>query len=101
MEPPQASTPPEKQLKNHWAITRTLVPPFIISFACLAASGLNYLFFHAMAEIFSIVVGFTALVVATTAARFARYHFIVFVSIAITWCCRPSTPTMRSAPRPA
>jgi len=74
--------------QQHWAsaLSRALLPPLIFSLLCWQAAGVNYLFFHALAEIFSIVVAFTAMVVATTSAKFAKNHFVVFVSVAIGWC---------------
>lgn len=76
----------DQKIKLLSVLTRTLGQPVIFSLVCLVAASINYLFFHALAEIFSIVVAFTAMVVATTASRFARNHFVVFVSIAIGWC---------------
>ena len=72
----------------HWAgaLSRALLPPLIFSSLCWLAAEINYLFFHALAEISSIVVAFTAMVVATTSAKFAKNHFVVFVSVAIGWC---------------
>jgi PAS domain S-box-containing protein/putative nucleotidyltransferase with HDIG domain len=72
----------------HWAsaLSRVLLPPLIFSLLCWLAAEINYLFFHALAEIFSIVVAFTAMMVATTSAKFAKNHFVVFVSVAIGWC---------------
>ncbi len=67
-------------------VARSLVPPLLFSLACVLAARLNYLLFHSLAEVFSIVVAFTAMVVATTSARYARNDLVVFVSIAIGWC---------------
>ena len=39
-----------------------------------------------MAELFSIIIAATALVVATTSRRFTNHHFAVFVAIGIGWC---------------
>ena len=47
---------------------------------------MHYLLFHALAELLSIVVALAAMVVASTSLRFARHHFVVFVSLAIGWC---------------
>ena len=86
MEPEHRQPSLDKQTQVHWAMVRSLLPPLIFSLACLAAAQVNYLLFHSLAEIFSIVIGFTAMVITTTAARFTRNHFIVFISIAIGWC---------------
>ena len=67
-------------------VARSLVPPLLFSLACALAASLNYLLFHSLAEVFSIVVAFTAMLVATTSARYARNDLVVFVSIAIGWC---------------
>lgn len=77
----------DKQGFAEWTrdLPRALLAPTLFSIACGFAASFNYLFFHSLAEIFSIVVAFTAMVVATTSARFSRNHFIVFVSIAIGW----------------
>ena len=68
------------------ALALTLLPPALFSLACWLATEVSYLFFHALAEIFSIVIAFTSMVVATTSARYARNHFVVFVSVAVGWC---------------
>jgi PAS domain S-box-containing protein len=71
---------------NLGVLALTLLPPVLFSLACWMATEVSYLFFHALAEIFSIVIAFTSMVVATTSAKYARNHFVVFVSVAVGWC---------------
>ncbi len=88
MNPPPFPDPVNTPTQQHWAgaLSQGFLPPLIFSLLCLLAAEINYLFFHALAEISSIVVAFTAMVVATTSAKFAKNHFVVFVSVAIGWC---------------
>ena len=60
--------------------------PTLLAALIWFAADYGYLLAHTLAETFSIVVAVTALAVATTAARFTRNHFVVFVSVAIGWC---------------
>lgn len=46
----------------------------------------NYLLFHVLAELFSIVIAMVALVVSATSVRFTRNHFVVYIATAIGWC---------------
>ncbi len=46
----------------------------------------NYLLFHTLAELFSIVIALVAMVVSATSARFTRNHFVVYIAVAIGWC---------------
>jgi PAS domain S-box-containing protein len=68
------------------ALPNLLVPPALVSFLCLAAGQVHYLLFHTLAEVFSVVIALTALVVATTSHRFTRNHYAVHVAVAIGWC---------------
>lgn len=70
--------------RRFWALT--LVPPTLLSAAVWVAAEIGYLLAHTIAEVFSIVVAMTAMVVATTSRHFTRNHFAVFVSVAIGWC---------------
>ncbi len=63
-----------------------LVTPLIVTGICVAASRVNYLLFHTLAELFSIIIALTALVVASTSRDFTRNHFTVYVAVAIGWC---------------
>lgn len=67
-------------------VARVFVPPILISVISVAAGQLNYLLFHTLAEVFSIVIAFTALVVATTSRRFSHNHFTVYLAVVIGWC---------------
>lgn len=49
-------------------------------------SDVSYLLAHTLAELMSIVIGITALVVASTSRQFTRNHFVVFVAVAMGWC---------------
>lgn len=68
------------------AVFTAIWPPVILALLCWWAAGVHYLLFHALAELLSIVVALAAMVVASTSLRFARHHFVVFVSLAIGWC---------------
>lgn len=68
------------------ALLRALWPPALLSLICGLGAQVNYLVFHTLAELFSVVVAFSALVVASTAMRYTRHHFVVLVSVAIGWC---------------
>ncbi|ARH01608.1 PAS domain S-box protein [Tatlockia micdadei] len=46
----------------------------------------NYLVFHILVELFSIIIVITALTVATTTSQFTKNHFIIFIAIASGWC---------------
>lgn len=50
------------------------------------ASQQGYLLGHMLAELFSAVVAWTALAVATTSVQFTRNHFVVFIAVGIGWC---------------
>ncbi|MDD2547373.1 MAG: MASE3 domain-containing protein [Burkholderiaceae bacterium] len=60
--------------------------PLVLASLCGLGALVNYLLFHTLAELFSIVIGLVALVVATTSLRFTRNHFVVFIAVAIGWC---------------
>jgi PAS domain S-box-containing protein/putative nucleotidyltransferase with HDIG domain len=62
------------------------MPPALISAVCLAGLAYNYLLFHVLAELGSIIVGIMALVVATAARRFTRNHFALYICIGLGWC---------------
>ena len=64
----------------------SLPPPVLMSVISWVGAGGNYLLFHTLAELFSIVIAMVALVVATTSQRFTRNHFVVYIAVAIGWC---------------
>lgn len=68
------------------ALLRTLLPPTLLSLLCIAGASVSYLLFHTLAEVFSIVIAMTALVVATTSHAFTRNLFVVFIAVTIGWC---------------
>lgn len=67
-------------------LVELFLPPALISAACLAGLAYNYLLFHVLAELGSIIVGIMALVVATAARRFTRNHFALYICIGLGWC---------------
>lgn len=73
-------------LPSRRALPKLLVPPALVSFLCLAAGQVHYLLSHTLAEVFSVVIALTALVVVTTSNRFTRNHYAVHVAVAIGWC---------------
>lgn len=62
------------------------VTPTLILGLGVLVSGANYLLFHTLVELFSIVIALTALAVASTSRRFTHNHFTVFIAVAIGWC---------------
>ena len=58
-----------------------VLPPAALSAICAIGVGVGYLLFHALAELFSIVIALTALVVATTSRQFTKNHFVVFIAV--------------------
>ncbi|PHM19574.1 MAG: PAS domain S-box protein [Curvibacter sp. PD_MW3] len=76
----------EGRIPSFPAILRLLAPAVLIAGISVAAGQVHYLLFHALAEVFSIVIALTALVVASTSRRFTRNHFTVYVAVAIGWC---------------
>ena len=64
----------------------SLLIPFTFSVIAYASASINYLVFHVTAELFSIVIASTALIVALTSKRFTQNHFVVFLAVAIGWC---------------
>ena len=62
-----------------------LTTPTVILGGGLLASGSNTLLFHALVELFTIVVALTSLAVASMSRRFTHNHFAVFIAVAIGW----------------
>lgn len=77
---------PEVRIPPLKTVLRLLVTPVVVSGICVAASRVNYLLFHTLVELFSVVIALTALVVASTSRHFTRNHFTVYVALAIGWC---------------
>ncbi|HEX5371976.1 MAG TPA: MASE3 domain-containing protein [Aquabacterium sp.] len=70
-----------------WSLAwRALGPPTLLAALVWWAADIGYLFSHTLAELLSMVVAGTALVVASTSVHFTRNHFVVLVSVAIGWC---------------
>lgn len=61
------------------------LPPLLVIVVSLVGLNVNYLVFHALAELFSITIAFAALVIATTSHRFQKDDFLTYVAIAIGW----------------
>lgn len=66
-----------------WALK--IVPPTLLSVAVWIAADVGYLLGHMAAEVFSVIIAMTAMVVSTTSRHFTRNHFAVFVAVAIGW----------------
>lgn len=67
-------------------IAPVVLTPTLLAALCLLGMSVNFLLFHTLAELFSIVIALTALVVATTSRHFTKNHFLVFIAVAIGWC---------------
>jgi PAS domain S-box-containing protein len=67
-------------------VLAALATPTVILGVGILASGSNYLLFHTLVELFTIVIALTALAVASTSRWFTRNHFTVFVAVAVGWC---------------
>ncbi|WP_119966662.1 MASE3 domain-containing protein [Simplicispira lacusdiani] len=67
-------------------VLASLVPPSVMSAICWWSAQFNYLLFHTLAELFSIVIAMVALVVSTTTTQFTRNHFVVYIAVAFGWC---------------
>lgn len=80
--PPAASQATEAQ--SAW--TLTWLAPVLLSAASLIFLVIGYLAFHTVAELISIVIAFTAMIVAITSRRFTRNNHIIFISILFGWC---------------
>ncbi len=65
---------------------RSLLVPSLMALVSVLGSQVNYLLFHVLGELFSIVLALVALVVATTSLQFTRNHFVVFIAVALGWC---------------
>ncbi len=67
-------------------VLQSLLVPSLMALVCWLAAEVNYLLSHALAELFSIVIGAVAMVVAATSLRFTRNHFVVYMAVGIGWC---------------
>lgn len=80
------STPPAAAPPLWRLALNSLSPPLLMSALCWLGAGVNYLLFHTLAELFSIVIAMVAMVVVLTSHRFTRNHFVVYIAVAIGWC---------------
>jgi len=82
-----AHASPARAATPLWRLAiRSLATPLLMSAICWLGAGVNYLLFHTLAELFSIVIAMVAIVVVTTAQRFTHNHFAVYIAVAIGWC---------------
>lgn len=86
---PSAPEPTEvsqanSDVQSGWMLT--WLAPIVLSVASLVFLSISYLAFHTVAELISIVVAFTALIVAITSRKFTRNNHIIFISILFGWC---------------
>lgn len=77
---------PETVRPSAATLGHLFLPPLIVSVLCVGAAQAHYLLFHTVAELISIVIALTAMVVATTSRRFTGNHFTVYVALVIGWC---------------
>ncbi len=84
MPPPDESPSATTAVQSGWLLT--WLPPVLLSAVSLAFITINYLAFHTVAELISIVIAFTALIVAVTSRKFTRNNHIIFISILFGWC---------------
>lgn len=77
---------PETVRPSAATLGHLFLPPLIVSALCVWAAQAHYLLFHTVAELISIVIALTAMVVATTSRRFTGNHFTVYVAVVIGWC---------------
>ncbi len=61
------------------------LPPVMLSAVLILASYYNYLLFHTLAELFSIIVGVLMFVVAAYAHKYARDNFIMYLATGYFW----------------
>ena len=83
---PPALLTADPPVLSWWAGLKVMLPPLMLAALCVWGAQFNYLLFHTLAEVLSIVIALTAMVVATTSLRFTRNHFAVFIAVAIGWC---------------
>ncbi|MDY0107486.1 MAG: MASE3 domain-containing protein, partial [Giesbergeria sp.] len=82
---PAAANDPARPLQGRMVLV-SLLPPSALSAISWWGAQHNYLLFHTLAELFSIVIAMVALVVSATSVRFTRNHFVVYIATAIGWC---------------
>lgn len=62
-----------------------VAPPILAIGVAIIAGQMGYLVFHVLAELFSIVIGFTVVVVALAARAFNQNNYVVFLALMISW----------------
>lgn len=64
---------------------RALAPPLGATLICVYLLSIGYLPFHFLAELFAILVGVTAMIVATVSQRFTRNAFVIVWAVSLGW----------------
>src|SRR3989338_5816962 len=79
---PPALSKARPALQTHWGalLARLVLAPLVMTSLIWSTSFFGYLLFHSLAEMFSIIVAGTALVVATTSSAFTRNQFTTFIA---------------------
>lgn len=67
-------------------IVHTIGLPTLAVMVCVLSGQISYLVFHTLAELISIIIAATAMVVAITSRHFTRNQFVVYIAIAIGCC---------------
>ena len=62
------------------------LPLTLMIAVCLVGAQINYLLFHTIAEMLSIVIAFTAMIVAAQSRSFIQNTFVVYIATVIGWC---------------
>lgn len=65
---------------------QTIGLPTLAVIVCVLSGQISYLVFHTLAELFSIIIAATAMVVAITSRDFTRNQFVVYIAIAFGCC---------------
>lgn len=72
------------RIRKDTLIGSIITPMVLVSLLLLSLYG-GYLFFHSLAELFSIIVAYLAFVVAGYAYRYSHNHFLMFLGIVLFW----------------
>lgn len=83
IRPAFKETSPLNQGRFHLA--KTFLPPVIAAIFLIVLSTINFLSFHTIAELFSIVVAITMFFIAWNTFAFSRDHFLMFLASGYFW----------------
>lgn len=73
-------------MKTDYAkLTYILLPPVLACMVSVSLLQFSYLAFHVVAELFSIIIGFTVLIVGLAARNFNQNHYILFTALVMAW----------------